>query len=503
MIKENSIDIKNIITATLTINNTHNKQIIYILAAVIVGVYNIVFYQNYMMSLFLVISELIILTYYLFKNNITKYVGFYLIFLCLSLEFEVLVNTTNFYGFKNFRIGGINLGVICLIPILVKMIFKRINITLLKKNYPLVYRFISLLVSMNIIAIFMGAWNILINDNNIWGLPEVIKLFIGEIYLYVTLPFLLIIAFLYLLLFETSKIDELKNFLIAIFIGVVASMAASLMSGNMGYYGDIDTLLVTNTVRYIPFMLLFPFYKNTKYKKLIFICAVIGMLLTLGYNATGKTVLLYIIIPMAIIFILMKTKQYRKLLLILMIMPLIILVGVNMISILQENSVLFNYKLIQATAILNIWDSNWLYSLPDSPRFRVTEFINIVYEYLNKPLYLLFGKGYLGSITDHISAFSYMPGAFTDEQWANGSFYAVHETLNSIFLINGLFGIYVFLYIFMQTVKNFFASPWFLCGAFWFLMIYGFSVTMTAFGLICLLVGYLEIEKKKLIWRLK
>lgn len=106
---------------------------------------------------------------------------------------------------------------------------------------------------------FFGLLQILVNDNNVNGLGNVLPTFIGVVYNMTLTPILLIISFVYLMLFENDKFALLEKFMLAILVGVVASMLTSLLTGNFGRYGGVNTLLITNTYRYIPFMLLFPF----------------------------------------------------------------------------------------------------------------------------------------------------------------------------------------------------------------------------------------------------
>jgi len=103
----------------------------------------------------------------------------------------------------------------------------------------------------------------------------------------------------------------------------------------------------------------------------------------------------------------------------------------------------------------------------------------------------------MGTITDHSGLLTqeFSLGAYSIEQWINGTFYRVHETFNILFLYNGLSGIFLYLAIAKTVLFNFYKNPWILIGGFWFLMFYSFSATMTVFGLIALLLGYSYLDK--------
>jgi|GEM_PF-943745 len=475
-----------------------NSHIIFF--AGIIASLNVLFSNNYIVSLIVVGFELAVLTYYFAKKDITKYIGNYLIFLCLSFEFDILVGSDEFYGFKNFRILGINLGILALLPIAILAIFKKIKIKEIKEEFPHIYKFATVLIFMNVTGFIMGLFQILINDNNIQNMENMFSTFIGISYNMIAMLLLMITAIAYILTWEKDKLDQLNSYLTAILIGVVISMIVSLATGNFGWYGGVDTLLVTNVIRYIPFMLLLPFYKNCKSQKtLIIIFAIIGLVLSLMYNATGKIIIIYLLVPIAVCVILWKRKKILPLMLTLLILPIIVVLSIQAVDILASNSVLFNVKLTQALSLLKFWDSNWLINMPSSPRTRIIEFINIVYEYLQKPWMFLLGKGYMGTITDHIGMLgtTFIPYSYSINEWNNGTFYGVHETFNILFLYNGLLGIVFYFYMLKFVLTNFTKSPWILIGGFWFLMVYGFSVTMSAFGIVALLLGYSELDTYK------
>lgn len=469
----------------------------HMILAAIIATLNILFFNNLSISLIVVSCEIAVLVYYFLQNDITKYLGCYLVFLCLSLEFDALVGSSAFYGFKNFRVLGINLGIVCLLPVLVLTVFKKINMMKIKIGFPHVYKFFSIMIFMSCSGIICGLVMILIDDNNIQSMDGMFSSFIGECYNMSILPLLLIIVVAYILTWETDKINELKSYLIAILVGVVFSMILSVVKGIYGSYGGVDTLLVTNVIRYVPFMVLLPFYKNYKSVKSIMIFALIGVSLSLMYNATGKTIIVYMLLPVAVCVILWKRKKLSPQLFgVLLLLPVVVLFAMKATEILEINSMLFKAKLNQSMSLLNIFEPNWLINMPSSPQARIIELMNIIYEYLEKPWMFLFGKGYMGTVKDHIGMLSatFLQGGYSNAEWDNGTFYGVHETLNSLFLYHGLFGMGFYLYMLKGVFTSFSKSPWILIGGFWFLIIYGFSVTMSAFGIVALLLGYSELD---------
>jgi hypothetical protein len=473
--------------------------------ASLIGVLNVLYSSSFIMSLIIIIFELLILLYHFVNKNITKYLGYYLIFLSLSYEYDYMFEGKKFYGFKNFRVLGVNLGIITLLPILFLFVLFIINndinfIKLIKKYSSKLYYFINAFLFITYSAIFMGLFQLLVNDNNILSMPGVFKSFLGIIYYNGLFPILVIISFIYLLITEKNNINYLTDYLTAILIGLVISMIFSALTKTYGFYGGMNTLLVSQVIHFIPFMLLLSFYKKSKLFNLTFIAGILGAILTLFYNIKGKMIIIYLLLPFAIIVIFYKKKKLNYLLFLLIFLLItFLLFGNGFVEYFNENSNLFRSKLKQAISLIKFWDSEWVTNMPNSPKVRIMEFINIKNEYTIKPWYSLFGKGFMGSFKDHNYFFSSLQsklGAFSIKQWEIGAFYRVHSSINIFFLYYGLSGLLFYFYMVKNIFLNFYRSPWLLIGGYWFLVLYGFSITITPFGMIALMLGLLHIDSK-------
>lgn len=469
---------------------------IYIFASCIASL-NVLFCRNALVANIIIFIELAILVYCFLRGNITIYIGCYLIFLCTSLEYGVFVGTEEFYSFKNFRILGVNLGIVSLLPIFFLSCFKGVKINKIKANYPSLYKYAYFMFFLFATGTIFGLVQILLNDNNIQNMDNFIFSFIGQSYMMVALPLLIIISFAYILSWEPMNIRSLEDYLIATLFGTVVSLIVSLFFREKGYYGGIETLLTSVVSIFIPFMFILPFYKRYEfsYNINIFIFATIGTILMLKYNASGKFIIFCLMIPLIICCIVYKNKITFTSLTFIVILFVIIVFGIPFIT---ESNVLFRIKYDEAMGLLRFWSEGWIQNMPGSPRFRVGEFINICYEYLVKPWYIIFGKGYMGTITDHVGIFGahFNPAAFSIEQWANGTFYVVHEALNVLFLYHGIVGLIFYTYMLKYVVSNFARNPWILIGGVWFLIFYGYSITISAFGLSALLFGYATMSRK-------
>lgn len=468
--------------------------------ASIIGFLNVIFAHNYLLSNILVFSELTILLYYFFKKDIVRYFGNYLIFLTLSFEFNILGEKLPIYGFKSFRFLGINMGILSLLPILLILISKRkIKINKIKNVSNKFYKFLLLIVLMNFIGLVMGLFQILINDNNIQNFSGVLNIFLSEIYDGFGIIFLVLVTFVYLVSYEFEKINLLEDYLTSILIGISVSIFTSLIFDIFGRYGGVKTLLGSNVKIYIPFLILFKFY-NFKYNKVMFsLIGIISTLLLLFYNASGKLIILSILVGFGSFYILFINKKLKIGLLIalfisLSLFPLLITFD-NVPNDYFFQSVIFQSKFGQVKSLFNIWKSDWISAMPPSPRVRIIEITNIFYEYLKKPWFLVFGKGYLGTFKDHISMLkTFIPDSYSMKEWKYGSFYGMHETLNSIFLYHGIFGIYIFIYLLKLVFLNLHKNPWILIGGFWFFMFYGFSVILSVYGVTSLIFGFIKLD---------
>lgn len=473
------------------------------LLSAIIGALNVLYYSNYSFSIATVILELIILIYYFIKMNLTRYFGFYLIFLGLSLEFPAFVGGEEFYGFKNFRILGINLGIITLLPILMLTFFKNIKIRKIKRNYPHLYKFLLIIVFLITTGVIFGLVQILINDNNIQNLDNLFTSFINEIYLKAIMPLLLIFTFLYIISWEEEKLPLLEKYLIAFLIGTAVSLIVSLTTGNFGIYSKLPILLGPATTIYIPFIFLFPFYSKYKskvYIKILMFFGLLGTILSLIFNASGKLIILIFLIPLGILLLLLKRKKIFNLIILLIILFLLGIFAFSTIPYLTNNYPLFKIKLNQVTELLKFWEENWIQKMSISPRVRILEFLNIFNEYLNKPWFFMLGKGFMGTFKDYtgmLTNWQEYGATYSINQWINGTFYSTHETLNVLFLTNGLMGLIVYFYLMKIVIVNFTKNPWILIGGFWFLMFYGYSFTITAYGLTSLLVGFVYLDNEK------
>lgn len=484
--------------SNLTKDQLNSNLILFAIAGV-VACANVLFSTNLMVSLGIVALEIMVLLYLFSKNLMVDYFGFYLMFLGLSFEYGSFLGIDEFYGFKNFRVLGMNLGIVMLLPMLLKFLTGKYKLEDIKAQKGLLFNFCIWLFFASVMAVFTGIFNLIINDNNITQMSNYLKLFLGNIYELGIFPLLISIAFINMALDKNSNLNKLRDYLFAVLFGGIVAMIVSFLTNNYGTYGGVITLMVPNLVNFLPFFGAMVFYKDRIILKPVMIVGyLVGMCLLYKFNASGKLILILILLPVLILFALKYQKKGYTQIIIALMIPIAILAGGMTLNRSDEN-ILFQSKLKQATALIDVFDKNWYKNLPESPKFRVSEFGNTFFEYCESPLYLMFGKGYLGTIEDHLDEFNYSDGAFSDEQWDNKSFYALHSSINTLFLTYGLVGMIFYLYIIWLFLTKLIKTQWGVVGAYWFLIYFGYSITLSAFGMAALLFSLWELDNKKYI----
>ncbi len=454
------------------------------------------FYTNQFVMQALIGIEILILVYLFIRKRWVDYIGHYVFFCGISLEFADLLQVDVFYSFKETRLFGLNLGVWALVPITLSMLTKGYPLGQIKSKLKSLYTFIRQYILVLAIAIVMGVLMFIVNDNNVGYLLDWKYFFISQFYLVAVQPIMLILI-ISTAVCKCEDYHKLEDYFECTLVGIVFCMVVSVLTKNWGDYGGISTLVVGNSVRWIPILLILPLYKEYKNQKKIWIWALIGMLLSLTYNTTGKTVLIYGMIPFLFFIHLIKNRDNVKIAFYLLAAPVILMAGIFIVKYLLDNSHLFYVKFRQAVSLikymLGITQASFV---SDSPKVRIYEIYNIALEYANKPWLLLFGKG-LASTARNYMDLHYVGSAFSEAEWNAGLFCTMHETFSKLFLSNGLYGIVFFVTTIAHCIKGWFSSPWIVLGLYWFVISYSYSATMTSIGLSCLVYGLAKADIKK------
>lgn len=461
--------------------------------AICIGIGNVISCFNFSFAIVLILFEVVILFYDFMKFNLSRYVCHLVLFIAMSVEFSTIAGTDSFYNIKNIRILGVNIGVWCMIPAFMLIIFDIIRRGRNKKSrhQRIIGNSLFYLKATAIIcgiSIVMGVICILINDNDIRAMQNVLGKFVEQIYqeIFITLGVSIIIIYT-LAYFDRAK-REFECTIISILVAISISSLFSILTKQYGRHGDSYTLLVSGNCMFLPLMLTFPFYKR-KYEISAWFIAVIGgigTVLSLLYNASGKMVIIMLFVPVIVILNGNNGGVNKSVLRFSLFSCMFLILVVFLFS--NSNS-LFQYKLEQALSLLQFWKEDWLINMPSSPRWRLLETYNITVEYLKKPWFSIFGKGLMGTIKDYSGMYTYGTSAYPAAQWSIGSFFSVHETLNRLFLIGGINGIIFIVSMVKRYLKSRKNNPYITIGFIWFIFCWGYSITWAVFGIMSLSLG--------------
>lgn len=472
---------------SISSNNQYLKMII---VSVAVSFFSTVFRSNMVMSYILCGIEITVLLILLLKGAISKYVCYYSLFICNCMEFETFAEGINFYNLKSIRLFGLNLAMWLLILLAIVLILKhpKFIVSIKKEGYEF-YRFGYGLLLLNIVAMMVGLISIMLNENGINAIDGIGRSFVGEIYYAFLIPFCIFIAFVYIREYEENDMKNIMYALYAVLIGTVFQLVFALLFGIYGTYGNNITLYASNLVMFIPFLLLSILYEVDGINaKAIFIVGIIGTLIAASFNAGGKFLLNIIIVFVYLTWKMMWKKgiSVTKILYLLFVAAVCISLPFVIVK-LTENSK-FNFKYHQVLSLIRFWDKGWFDSIMASPKVRIMEITESVSELIHKPWYLFTGKGYLGSFKDHYGFFSnnYFYGAYSDAEWANGIFYNLHE-IASFLITYGLLGILYIAKVIRFVGRNAKQNFWCLIAIYWIVLLYGYSFTISVFGIVVML----------------
>lgn len=475
----------------------------YILITSFVGVINSVFCYNKSIALLIVAIEVMCLSFLLIKRDYFRYTCYYIIFMTMSLEFSDYYGTSELYGFKETRIFGIGVATIAVLPIVLYGL-SHIGISAkIRKPDTAIKKFENYIIFIFSCGVIVGLFNILINDNNVRNLTSVFGSFFNELYNFIILLLFPLVAFAAIIRRYSKRIEELKSVLFSIMIGMFVSQLFSFLSPFKGSTWESTTLLVSFVTFYIPMLVCFAYYyKDSRIRIAILCIGCLGTLFSAVYTVTSGGLLVVLFVPIFILIILNQRGERKTLfawIVMLLILVIALVASINMI--LNNASILFEYKLSQALSLIEFWRPGWFDNLPPSVKFRFQEFGNIIQEYIRKPYAIFLGKGIMGTCLDYNGDFyaSHYVGnaAFTKGEWDAHVFYSMHESLNVLFLTSGFVGLSFLFWTVKTCLKNLSISPFLCVGIIYILFHFTYSFTASYFGILCILVGLNEIDKYK------
>lgn len=179
-------------------------------------------------------------------------------------------------------------------------------------------------------------------------------------------------------------------------------------------------------------------------------------------------------------------KQNTSRLLLFRVFAIIAIIYAATNVVLTEGSQTYN-KIMAASSMV----AGNISEMSASPYIRVASLMNIISEGLKNPFILIFGNGYGGYFEDGLHLFSGLDlsqGAWHGEDLVTGKYHTGHDTMVSVPLYNGLFGLILLVKICIPYIKrikyNYLGSVAFL----WIILIF-YSNTIFAYTGVFLLLA--------------
>lgn len=449
-----------------------------------------------------IIEEAVVIAFLFYKP---RYFIFSVILL-MSGSFDV----GEFVDGKDFlvyNIGNVPFAKGYLLIFLITFVYciRRTNKKFLKRiianpNYIKVLRITDYIIFMGVL---MGFICLILNDNNITNINW-LKYFFYDYVAFAIVPMIGICLLSDITLYGKRYLLRLQQLMIAILICIPLCALCSALCGLFGTYGGDKILLAPLNLFLAPTIIFFVFYKKYNLKGIIFCTFLISLFLQLFYsNALGGKSWLSLIYIFATTLIILHKQGHKKAVfnsLLLLSIIIFSFSGYLMTTIKSQGTENHSMaKLNQVVMLLSVSDALWYYDMPLSPRNRLEEFVNISLEFEKKPQSALIGKGFGGSIKDHIPFSINDDGAYSADQYQNHSFISLHETINNIFLKYGIIGmimIFILLkYIFKQLDNN----PWGAIGGLWLVFFYGYSIVLGFYGISCIVLSLVLSQQKNTI----
>ncbi len=473
----------------------------YVFIVMLFGFLQLFFEQNIIVGYVLSAVEVLIILFFLIKRQVAVSFSIYLILVVLSPEYYTAVSNTPLYNIRTIGFGGVTFSTLVLFIIMLYCLFRGVNFHKIKKENIAFYKFSVFMMIINIVALINGVFCLITNNNGILNLNSSISKFIGEIYTFFYVPLGIFIVFFYVWSWEKEKFSIIKLALVLCFFGCFSEMLTSLIFQIRASYGGIDSVILVPSFAFLyPFFIILVNEISTNKAEKIFnyICAFVGTALLITFGSNGKNLMFAFLAIFCFIYLILKKESFSKKMIALIFAILVLIIFIDLYNNSDPSSLLKN-KADQLFSVFDFFNPNWLDNLPTSPRVRVEEFINLGYEYLNNPLLVFGGKGFLGTIKDYTSYFQTLNWDLTSyslDEWTVNSFYGLHDGARSI-LVYGLNSIvlYIIILVYYRRNNKGRSIGFSIIGFLWLVILNGFSFSLELFGCTALFISFATISR--------
>lgn len=489
------------------------SEYIEILGIALLAVINSLAIHNTVLSIVVSIAELFLCIYYMACKPLADFVCLFLILLSTSIEsmrFALGDGRAEGYSFMVLPVLNSYHLLLFLGAALCKAL-RKVKLAAGDK-YKMLYKLCAVSCMFFLIGCIMTFVSFVLNDNQIFYHREMWS-YVARDFYHTFFPVSFLLIFALLLKCDELFAERLKLLIEKILAGLIIGSVICVLCGN--YYMAWDNaayLTYTQTLfMATPFILFFYSEGKSRRRLYILVLGLLAIIIQKEYTLGSAGVWIFVTAAVLILFLikLVKESAAGKYLLYFFSATFLLTAGVciGTLGILENEGIHNQQVLYKFSTVLgmvsNLTDGiqGWYANLNSSIQVRVEQFVNIWMEYMDKPWFLLFGKGFGGSIIHYwgIADWNVAGSTYPVSMMKYGTYSLMHTGLAEMFLNFGLAGLLSSLWLGWISVKAFISknsNAWIFIGVLWLYIYYTVYYSMYI-GVACLFYGFYLYEGKK------
>jgi len=487
---------------------TEDGALFYGILCCAITILNSIFCTNTTVSILLGFAETVFLMYLLLFRSAGDFICYLILFSATVIESSLFATGSQ----DNVMYSMLNLPKIHFYHLFVFLAVAYLKaVSSRKKGSMLLYKDISLgVIILFVLGCLVTVITLLLNDNGVFEIKGMMRFVIQDTYN--TFWVCMIFAILWICLNNDDNFKiRFKGVLLGILSGVTVSTVFLIFAGNVIKQRSSMYLIAPLSLFYAPGLILFYFSEKCgrAYLAIGLLAAVIQVNYTLGI-AGAWWIFFASCMGVFMIKVFNGAENRRKrnwliligVVLFLITISTLIYVDQDITNSIKPANYQVAYKLSTFRELLNFSGGldHWYLRLGESIGTRVEEMVNILLEMLKKPWYIVFGKGYGGSVPHEWGVYNWnVYGSSFPDVMINHEIYSwFHMGLAEIFSNFGLLGICIIFKVLKTGIEEVFhkrGNCWIVIGMLWMLLLLYIFRSMTI-GIGCLCYGiYLRKER--------
>ena len=465
----------------------------YILVATFFGTLNCIFSNNSNIK-YMVFLQLLIIVFLLMMKKVKKAFIYHSIFMITSINFHndlklLIQGYSTIYNYSKLKLfGNLSFSYLIILLVFIYSLFIKKSVINLKNRK--LKNFIKIFILLFLTSFSTGLVGLVIDNY------DLLNFFQGLLY------FLHILLDLYFLakFFDVKEIKVLKKLVYSLLITAILVPIVCSIFGFTGSYGGVKKLASLDIYGYTPILVLLLLSKKN------YFIGILGLIsIYMGrdiYN--GKEILSASFVLVIFLFRTVKLafskiywKRKRAFLILQFIVIGIIAIGKTVMDKVGDSKLL-KLKFEQFWSLFSIYKN--FDTLPNSPKIRVIQLINIFLEYMRKPYMLIFGLGNGSYYDDPYKLFYTVKmsvGAYSEKELFTRRFFYTHDTFSTVLKQHGIFGIYFLIKWLLYFWKNIKYERLAIVPFLWLGLVYGFNnYQVILFAMINAFIIFLEYQKR-------